>query len=157
MDSRDPEEEGSWPHPNHFPNKLSPSVFVSEDYFGLSVLHQRLRCDIQRRRRVLTDRPCVLSSLSLCRTTCLRHHRSRGSWTPAATTRTCTRPRRKATPASITMTTTWCPGPWSPSFTTWSQLLTIIQMWVLVLLHFIYFLSLVLLCFCSFTEALRPR
>lgn len=34
MDSRDPEEEGCWPRPNHFPNKPPLSVSVSESYFG---------------------------------------------------------------------------------------------------------------------------
>lgn len=34
------------------------------------------------------------------------------------------------------MTTTWCRGPWRPSFTTWSQLWTIIQMWVFYIFFF---------------------
>lgn len=91
----------------------------------------------EKKLKVLTDGSCVCP-LSLGRTTCLRHHRLQGSWTLAATTRTCTRPRRRATLASFIMTTTWYPGPWRPSFTIWFQLLTIIQMWVLVLLYCFY-------------------
>lgn len=108
-------------------------------------LHQHLWLDMWT---APSDASCVCPLFH--RTGCLRHHRSPGSWTLAATTRTCTRPRRRATPAFIIMTTTWCPGPWRPSFITWSQLWTITQTWVLLLSakvsHFFLFLF-VSLCF----------
>lgn len=159
MDGRDRGEEGCWPRPNHFPNKPLPSVFVSESYFGFvwpSCISVCGEISIGEEVGVLTDCSCVCP-LSLCRTTCLRHHRLRGSWTPAATTRTCTRPRRKATPASITMTTTWRPDPWRPSSTTWSQMWTIIQMWVLVLYILLFFFFFIPGGFFSFSSFIKVR
>lgn len=92
---RDPEAEGC------LLTSSKLCVFVWELFrICLATLHQRW--DIYR-RSAMVDRSRVCS---LCRTTCLRHRRSRGSWTPAATTRICTRPKRKAIPASIIMTTT---------------------------------------------------
>lgn len=141
MDSRDPEEEGCQLRPNHFPNKPSLAVFVSESYFRFCSAYPALSICLLKKK--LT---CVCP-LSRCRITCLRHHHSQGSWTPAATKRTCTRPRRRATQASSIMTTTWCQGPWRPSFTTWSQLWIIIQMWVFTLYLFFYFIFLFIFYF----------
>lgn len=117
-------KEGCWLWPNHFPSKPFPSVFVSEGYFGFvwpSCISICRQVPIRDLVSLLTDR-CIFVFFFLYRTACLRHHRLRGSWAPTATTRTCIRPRRKAIPASIIMTTTLCPGPWRLSFTTWSQM-----------------------------------